>query len=381
MLPRFLQHLRYLLTALGLLTTVVIAAELFLRSSRQVPPAAVAPDCDDFDQSQLLPSATLHHQMRPLAQVAGPDGRIRFRTNSLGLRGPEPDIPPPEDTLRILLLGDETVLGPWLPDPYTLPARLERDLKDRLDVPVEVVNGGVPGAAPVLSSLMWDHVLQKLEPDIVILHVDMSDVADETFLRRFLRQDGSRRVCIHPCLAAGPPSDSVLALLRRSALFRTVGCRLLTPDTPTRAGDRFQWTRSAGRSVSGQVRHMMESVRVLHESLRAEDRILVLGTSPVPWQVLSMRECGDLMKRFGITDAAPVTDDVPFKTLTAWGQQNDVPVCSSITEFRRFSSPDKLFRREIPRLSKYGTALYARLLARTVLQIRTMTARRSGRSL
>ena len=45
-----------------------------------------------------------------------------------------------------------------------------------------------------------------------------------------------------------------------------------------------------------------------------------------------------------------------------------VPLCSAVEAFREFESPGELFRTDCPRLSDYGTALYALTLARRILE-------------
>lgn len=366
MLQRLLRQLQHIVFALGLLLIGVVVAELWLRATRPFSVPVIASQTDLFAQSGLVPSTTQHHQMRPLTEVRG---KVRFRTNSLGLRGPEPEIPAPPGTFRVLILGDEAVAGPWLQDEYTLSAQLQKRLSTRLQGPVEVINGGVPGYSPVLCLLQYEHALQQLNPDVIILHIDMSDVADDAVHRVRLRQEGARNVCIHPILAENGRSPSGLVqLLKQSAVIRSLSGELATDSNSAADRDRYMWTRADSDDVSIRVRHVMESVTELHKMVREHSCSLVVTSSPVHWQVVSPREMPLLSKKYGVTGDKPVESDLPFRILEAWGRRVDVPVCTVVDVFRRFESPEKLFRSDAARLTKYGTALHAKVLKDTILR-------------
>lgn len=369
MLQRSLRQLQHVVTALVLLILLLIGAEMWMRIVRPVPATAVATQADAADQSCLVPSATRHHQMRPLSDVVSEDGSVQFRTNSLGLRGPEPPVPAAERTLRILLLGDDTVAGTWLPDEHTLSVQLQRHLADRLTGPVEVVNAGVPGYSPLLSMLQYEQDLARLEPDVVVLHVDMSDVGDESVHRSSLRTEGSRPVCIHPLLSqTDRPKHPLFSMVRSSALVFALQERFMSSPADESDTRRYAWTQPAPGSVQSQVRNTIDSVAELQKITRQRGQLLIVTTAPVCWQVLPPDQNPGLCGRYGLKGGSAVLEDVPFDVLDAWSQEAGVPLCSAVEAFRKFESPEKLFRQDCPRLSDYGTALYALSLARTILQ-------------
>ncbi len=377
MLQRLLRQLQHVGTALVLLILLLIGTELWLRIVRPVPPSTVATQADTADQAYLVPSSRQHHQMRPLSEVASNDGVIRFRTNSLGLRGPEPGLVVTDGTLRVLLLGDDTVAGTWLKEEHTLSAQLQKHLSAHLKGNIEVVNAGVPGYSPILSVLQYDQDLRRLRPQVIVLHFDMSDVADESIHRGSLRMEGTRPICIHPLLAQGDmKKNSLLSFLRGSALARAMSQRFF--EASVRASDlnRYAWTQSTPENVATNIRHAMNSVAGLHDRTQAASQIFFMATAPVCWQVMAPDQNLPLSRRYGITGGQPVTDDVPFQVLAAWSRQAGVPYCSAVDVFRSFESPERFFRRDSPRLSAYGTALYARELARTILTAPTPVAER-----
>ena len=377
MLQRLLRQLQHVVTALGLLIGILIGAELWLRTARPRRTPPVATQADVVDQSWLVPSATQHHQMRPLTEVTSDCHGIRFRTNSLGLRGPEPDLQADPEKLRVVLLGDDTVLGMSLKQEHTLSFQLQKHLAVHLNGTVEVVNAGVPGYSPVLSLLQYDQDLGRLHSDIVVLHFDMSDVADESIHRGRLRMDGSRAVCIHPLLLENDSSTNpLLSIARGSVLANAVCKQFLEVSDQVTDTERYAWTRTVPGNVETHIRHAMDSVSQLRDKTKQANQVLILTTSPVMWQVLTPEYNRSISLRYGITGRHPVTDDMPFQILSAWSRQSGVPLCNPVQVFRSFEAPEKLFPSDSPRLSVYGTALYARELARTILRTPTAVAGR-----
>ncbi|MFP3899388.1 MAG: SGNH/GDSL hydrolase family protein [Acidimicrobiia bacterium] len=122
--------------------------------------------------------------------------RTRVRINSLGLRGPELAPVPPRG-LRVLVLGDSWVAGFEVDEDRTYTSRLERELTDRLGVPVQVVNAGVRGYGTDQSLLLYRERLRDLDPDLVIHHTTGNDPDDNTLLHRM------RRVFSKPAFALG----------------------------------------------------------------------------------------------------------------------------------------------------------------------------------
>ena len=119
MLQKLKTTLRQFFAAILLLSIAVLGLELFLQTKIARSGSIVAQTASPDAQSLLIPSSTTHHEMVRLKPESGSD----FPTNSYGLRGPEPD--ETAANLRVLVLGDETVLGLQLLDDQTLPARLQ----------------------------------------------------------------------------------------------------------------------------------------------------------------------------------------------------------------------------------------------------------------
>jgi lysophospholipase L1-like esterase len=127
-----------------------------------------------------------HHWPRPafrsthamIDPVAYPQPFV-YQTNSLGLRDDrELAIPKPAGLARILILGDSMTEGYYAED--TVSVRLEARLKELFPgTPYEVINAGCSSYSPLLAYLRLKHQLAHLNPDLVILNVDPSDIFDD----------------------------------------------------------------------------------------------------------------------------------------------------------------------------------------------------------
>ncbi len=103
-------------------------------------------------------------------------GGTPIRTNSIGLRGEEPLNPKPSESKRILFLGDSVIFGLRIaPEANTLPAITASKLEERLSIPIEAINAGVPGYNTYQQYLYFKHEGIHLKPDAVVLCFVMND--------------------------------------------------------------------------------------------------------------------------------------------------------------------------------------------------------------
>ena len=102
-------NLRQLFTAAALLALLLVVADIWLQTTTAVPASrVVSPQASVEVQRILVPSGTAHHELLRRNSPGPRAGAANFSTNSLGLRGEEPEIPKPARLYRVLVLGDET---------------------------------------------------------------------------------------------------------------------------------------------------------------------------------------------------------------------------------------------------------------------------------
>ena len=366
MLRRLLRQLQQIIIALVLLAVSIGGLELWLRSVRPAAPRVVASQADSARQEWLIPSVTVHHRMRPLAEFSDSAGHVLFRTNSLGLRGREPLARQPPADWRILLLGDDTISGLWLEDEFILSAWLEKHLDEVMPGRVEVINAGVPGYSPLLSLIQYQQDLMHLKPDLVVLHFDMSDVSDDAAHRCCLHEEGGRPICLHRLLASSPQQhNSVLSLLRELAIVDLLRRQL--GNQPEDGGFTcYDWTRQPPRQAEGQIRHVMDSVaRIVQVAARAGHPFL-LTTAPVGRQILQRAAGHSISER---SPAKLREGEYPFRLLASWAAHAGIQFLDVTDAFRKFETPERLFQEGSERPSRYGMALYARELAQEIVRL------------
>lgn len=358
-------------TAILLLVSLVVLAEIWLRFEGTTPVPTVTSQVSPALQSMLVPSSTTHHEMRRLSKVQLADNVV-LQTNSLGLRGTLPEEPKHAGVIRVVILGDETILAPHLANAETVPGRVGQFLS-KAEQQFEIINAGVPGFSPLLSWLQFRHELQELNPDVVILHFDMSDVADDEKYRPLLQADGAKQVCCNSLLKANSGTTNRIAgVMHDSALCgwlkRRTGFQVDSGSHQSpRLNQRYQWTETNRSDLRLAIRHAFQPIESLRESAAKNEFHLIVSTSPVPWQVTSSEQFPSLSKSIALNSAWPITDDLPTKLLTTLCAKSSITFCDSTPSFRNYSEPDRLFAPDNYRLSRYGAALYAREIAATLL--------------
>lgn len=172
---------RLLLFAFGSLVALVVL-ELVLRGVTVVHPA-LARNFRDWDpdvvQIELLgescyrprPGAAFHYENGAVAHV-----------NAEGYRGPVVRRPKPPGVFRVVLLGGSTSYGFGVDDESTIDAQLRQLLaRQDPDRPIEVVNLGLDGYDSMSDRERFEADGLRLEPDAVILHSGINDVAAARF--------------------------------------------------------------------------------------------------------------------------------------------------------------------------------------------------------
>ncbi len=142
----------------------------------------------------MSPDPILHHRFEPHAtgRYQTVEFDTEYRINSLGLRDHEFTQGKPPGTFRILMLGDSFTEGDGVETNQTFSKLIEAAL-DSLPSPLhyEVINAGVGSYSTILHYLYLTHGGLALNPDLVILNFDLSDVYDDIRYTKLARFDSN----------------------------------------------------------------------------------------------------------------------------------------------------------------------------------------------
>ena len=161
--------------------------------------------------------------------------------NSLGLRGPEPSIPKPEGTRRLLATGDSTIYGFKVRDGGVFIEVAADILGDN----IEAWNAAIPGYSSYQSLNMLDMRALRLEPDVLVIGNIWSDNNFDTFVDKELLE-------VYAEFESGR-TNRLRGILNSSALFRVLDYRIrLSKDSLLTARDKRLQARRVGWTVGGQ---------------------------------------------------------------------------------------------------------------------------------
>jgi len=374
-----LKHITFAILAMGVM---VVTLEVALRVQDSYTGEVVS---NRVTTDPLIsPSWYAHHELRPLARFVGlnPDSgeRVEITTNGFGLRGSEIAVPKPAGVYRILCLGDETTFAPGIAAGKCFSGRLHQLLQQNSGREIEVINAGVPGYCPLLSYLQVKHSLLCLQPDLMILNFDMSDVADDHRFRRHTQhgKNAAPLACPNPAFAR-KKSPSSSQLVDRFLIPRWGAQRLgrlwlgHSPvdnrhDIDLKTG-RYAWLKDQPPDWSIYVEHALTPIDHLHQLARDISSPLIVATYPTPWQVSATASNGKGVRaRAGIPENVRFENAVPFETIANFVQSRGILHCNTEQLFQTEHDPDRLFQTNAARISEEGHELYAGELARFVIQ-------------
>jgi len=380
-----LRLVRQFLLALLLLGFLACSAEVGVRiyecsTGSSICELTAAPEVRE-PSGLAVPSwlANTELQPRASASVKCRDQRrtIEIQTNSLGLRGEEIAVPRPHDVFRIVVLGDETVFAPEIADEDHFTSRLAQALNHQSRIPIEVINAGVPDACPLSEYLLFKHKLLALQPNLVLVHFDWSDVHEDRRMRRRLMTDpeGIPLSCPHPSLQTVRKEPHALDRLRDK--FRLVHWGLMSVgqhwqssihqqaaasrDTESNA---YAWLRQPHPETEMSVLQSFQPLLDLSRLARSTYCPVVVFTTPKPWQV-SVRCTNGAGARVaaGVAVDACYPSRAPFQALSDFCRQAQVPCCDLSEALIRGEPPESRFLKYAPRWSVSGHRVIAAELA------------------
>ncbi len=381
--------LRRMTCAASLLILLICGAEVAVRAYEALTGTSICRTSESpcADPSQLtVPSWSFHQELRPLtkAKVECRDTRseIEFQTNSLGLRGAEPIIPKSPDVCRIVVLGDETIFAPETAESNHFCALLQHQLQQQTRLHVEVINAGIPGHCPLTEFVLFKQRLLGLHPDLVLLHFDWSDVADDRQIRRLSRCDesGNPQSCPNPKLIASNKRIPQLDVWRKQ--FRLLDWMLSGMCTEwkqqisrQKASSRdvdtnpYAWLRNDHPEENMAFRQAVKPILNLATLCRSSHCQFVLMTSPKPWQVSAKCSRGEGVRlAAGVARDAYFSNRAPFNVLADFAAQKRIPYIDGSTVITSGKPGEENFLRHAPRWSSVGHQHMAECVAHFLIE-------------
>jgi hypothetical protein len=322
-----------------------------------------------------------HHELEPLQHVSVLGGSdllpVELRTNSLGLRGPEISIPKPAGTLRVLCLGDEAVLGTSVDEPQTFCSLVQSRLQARTKQRIEVVNAGVPDSCPLLSYLQFRHRLLALEPDVVIVHFDMTDVWDDRRFRR-LTELGSNEeplLCSAPGLSTSPVTRPLTQNFlswewAQNEVATLIGQkRSVNSSSVDDPRSRYAWLADENSLWTLQTELSLSPVTHLATLCQQKGIRLMLATHPAPWQLsATASRAARIPEVNGVFPGTLIETAHPQKMIAEFAATSGLPFCDAASMFRSYESVDDLFQVDSTEFSEVGHRYYAAALTTSLLE-------------
>lgn len=374
--------LKHLLYALFVLAMLVCLTEIGLRVYDSVTGQVTRREL--YDRGMVCKSWFVHHTLKPSQHFAvkNPDGgaRVKVSLNSLGLRGKEPAIPKPAGVFRIVCLGDEMTFAPHVPEGETFCGHLRQLLQAGTRLQVQVVNAGVPDYCPLLSYLQLKHELLGLQADLLVLNFDMSDVGDDYQYRRHTVMDAAGRpiACPHPALemprSLTKSKRDDLFLLPQWAKLHAGGMwadKVLTEqprgiDAPQ---GRYVWLEDHPPDWSVYIEQALTPAAHINDLARGTYANLVLATYPAPWQAATTASDGEgVRQRAGVAQGTLYRNRQPFDTVRTFCESHKIAYCDASPAFQRGERPERFYLKNSPAFSTEGHALYARELAKFLIE-------------
>jgi len=352
--------LKHLLLTIALLVGGLCALEVSLRSYRVFTGGdEIAGGKADVNALIAVPSRSTYLWVAPRLNFEHPSHRTsyRIRTNSFGMRNSEVEVPRDPALFRILCLGDETTFAADLPEQETYCSKLAKELEEQTSTPVEVLNAGCPGGCPTLAALHERHRFLGLQADLIILHIDPSDLLDEENLRRHVERSpkGLPVAAVHPALSGTTGSPSrfedeflVIRFIRDEVhdIWRRGQAGASTEDS------QAAW--DAGEE--GPYREIRYALAALHHMAKSQGSELIVSTTAAP---------GSQPRTRGSRVAESRDAKWPPQELITLCEEEGLPLVDASADIS--AACQKKESRAI-RLSPRGHTAYAQVLADEVLR-------------
>ena len=325
----------------------------------------------------LVPDAYRHHALVPnsYAELRQRDFAYIQRVNKLGFRGRETTVEKPPKTRRVIMLGDSFTMGKGVQDNETFSVLAERSLNVSAAAcsggTVEVINGGVDSYAPVLSYIQLKRDLALLEPDLVVLNFDNSDLIQEAAYRQQATRDAKGEIVAVPQLAQDSLYERfvswtsrhlfltrvALVYINRAMDHRQISVRRVVNEA---GREHFAHTLEGDVDRSAQWREVFDSIgriKALTDSIHSK---FLLTT--YPWA----HQLGDkdwMLGRAPYMKPGEKVTDLSGRTMRERSTALGIDFFETLPAFQSYKGSEKLYFDYDPHWTPLGQKLMADALA------------------
>ncbi len=374
MIPSRLKHLTL---AIFLLAFLACAGEVALRLYSDHT-GMVATDAID-PAGHLVRSRQVHHELPPSKTLtfSHPDREeaISVMTNRFGLRGNDIAIPKPTGVYRVICLGDDNVFGTTVPRQQTACEQLQQYLQSQSRLQIEVINAGVPGYCPLLSLLQFEHRLVSLQPDLVVMNFDMTDVSDDRRYRRHtvFVDEATPTICSHPDFRPLSPGEK--AKRQHPLMLVEFGKKYLLKWKPQSApaetnfdidiaSNAYCWLQDSPPDWNIHIQQSLEPISQLQQSANSVFARFMLVVSPAPWQVSANATADPAARaKAGVPSGAHYRSRRPFEIVQQFAAAHGITHFDLSPTFQQQPQPESLFLYKSPEWSAAGHDLFANQVA------------------
>jgi hypothetical protein len=329
----------------------------------------ISPDLvvDGYRHHKLVANSVSRIEQREFAYL--------MRVNNAGLRGRDIDVIKKPGSYRILMLGDSFTMGKGVRDEETFSALLDTALKAKSlacgGPPIEVLNGGVDSYTPILSLIQLRSELVHLQPDLVILNLDVSDLAQEQRYRA-VAEFGPDGEVIR--VAGREPTsvtitDRLRSWIERHMFFTRAALvyvnkafsywDLSQPDVLTQASAEITDYTLESDSLPREKQWEDLFDSILRMKRFAEERKMGFALAIYPWP----HEYSDsawIPGRYSFMPKGARASTKRAETITVLAAEHHIELINLFPVFREYSGSDKLYFDHDMHWTRGGQALAAR---------------------
>jgi hypothetical protein len=273
------------------------------------------------------------------------------------------------------MLGDSFTMGKGVEDHETFSALAQQTLRQATamcDGPdVEVLNGGVDSYAPILSFLQLKSDLRALDPDVVVVNLDNSDLIQEAVYREQATFGADGEPLAVPATGQDPVYERLRSWTERHLFFTRLLLayanrafnhgELSVRQVVNELGrEHFAHTLEGDVDRTEQWRNIFDSLRRIQDLASAEGSDFLLTTYPWGHQV-SDKEW--VPGRYGYMKEGETRTDASAKTIRRLAALENMDVLDATPAFESYRGKQKLYFDFDPHWTRVGHQVMASALA------------------